>query len=385
MSRIKVCQVINSYHVGGAETVALNLARGLDPERYESLVVAVAEPRTDGAPEMLRRFQDAGVPAYRLYHQRYGSLAALWDMFRFFRRHRPDIVHGHNRPTDAWAYKIGKLAGVPHRMWTRHLVYDQMRPRLLRRYRSLGREVPVVAAVSDAVREHSIGFEHMEADRIRVIVNGIDTERFRPLTDDERLAKRQELGLAPHELMLLQVGRLAEQKAPQAFLSLIDELRSRDPRVWGFLCGTGPLAGELEPRADEAGVTMLGLRNDVPELLGAADLVVSCSRVEGLPLNIMEAMAAGAPFVGPGLDQIRQLISTDERLSRGLYTPPPTTGEVPAERIAEWAEVTAGILADADWLETCRGRGPEIIGTLYSLRSMIEAYEQVYRELATGR
>lgn len=381
MPRIKVCQVINSYHVGGAETVALNLARGLDPERYESLVVAAAEPRRDEEPEMRRRFREAGIPAYSLYHQRYGSLAALWDLFWFLRRHRPQIVHGHNRPTDAWAYKLGKLAGVPHRFWTRHLVYHQFRPRLLKRYRNLGREVPVIAAVSDAVRDHVIDHEHMPADRVQVVVNGIDTARFRPLNEDQRQAKRGELGLEADQIMLLQVGRLAQQKAPDAFLELIADLRERNPRIRGFLCGAGPLADELTPRAAAAGVTMLGLRNDVPELLGACDLVVSCSRVEGLPLNIMEAMASGAAFAGPELDQIRQLVRTEPLLARGLYGVPPTEGRVPATLVRAWADRIESLLDDEEWLTQCRTAGPEIIGSRYSLTSMIDAYDGIYRRL----
>jgi glycosyltransferase involved in cell wall biosynthesis len=384
MRRIKVCQVINAYQVGGAETVALDLARGLDPGRFESLALAIAEPHHEDTPDMLRRFQAAGVPAHALPCRRFGDWRLHWDLWRFLRRHRPDIVHGHNRPADYLACSIGRLAGVPRRIWTRHLVYRNMPARQVRRYGRLGARTPVVVAVSDAVREHCIATENIPADRVRTIVNGIDTTRFRPRDTGERAAKRAELDLANDDIMLLQVGRLADQKAPDAFVTLVRLLRERGLPIRGFLCGTGPLADTLADPAAEADVTLLGLRQDVPELLGSCDLVVSCSRVEGLPLNIMEAMAAGAPFVAPELPQIRQLVGDDPQLQRGLYATPPDDGPVPTGTIAHWADVVCGRLGDPAWLQDCGRRGREAITRHYSLTNMIASYSRIYAEIAGG-
>jgi glycosyltransferase involved in cell wall biosynthesis len=370
MSRIKVCQVINAFHVGGAETVALNIARGLDPDRFESLLVATIDPSGGGETEMLRRVREAGVPATALYHTRAGSPTALWDLFRFFRRHRPDVVHAHNKPADYWSWRVAGWAGVDHRLWTRHLVYQDMDRRQLRRYRDLGARTPVVLAVSDAVRDHCIEAEGIAPERVR--------------DDAERVAKRRELGLQPHEVMLLQVGRLAHQKAPDAFISLIASLRRQRPEIRGFLCGAGPLADQLTGPAERAGVTLLGLRSDVPELLSACDLVVSCSRVEGLPLNIMEAMAAGAAFTAPDLGQIRQLIATDEAMARGLYPAPAAVGDVPADIVDTWRRTIEVVLADQHWLAHCRRSGPKIIARDYSLAAMVRTHEDLYTELVSG-
>lgn len=384
MARIKVCQVINAFHVGGAETVALNIARGLDPDRFESLLVATIDPSTGDETEMRRRVREAGVPSVALRHTRAGSPAALWDLYRFFRRHRPDVVHAHNKPADYWSWRVAGWAGVRHRLWTRHLVYQDMDRRQLGRYRDLGARTPVVLAVSDAVRDHCITAEGIAPDRVRTVVNGIDTRRFRPRDDAERAAKRRELGLQPHEVMLLQVGRLAHQKAPDAFLSLIASLRERRPEIRGFLCGAGPLADQLAEPAARAGVTLLGLRNDVPELLSACDLVVSCSRVEGLPLNIMEAMAAGAAFAAPDLGQIRQLIATDEAMARGLYPAPPAVGDVSADLVGAWRGTIETVLADQHWLAHCRRTGPRIIADDYSLTAMVRTHEDLYAGLVGG-
>jgi glycosyltransferase involved in cell wall biosynthesis len=380
--KIKVCQVLNTYQVGGAETVALDVARSLDPSLFESIAVAVIEPRANGEPEMQRRFRDGGVSAHALYHRSFRDPRTLWDMARFFRRHRPHIVHGHNRFADYWACRTAKWAGVPHRIWTRHSVYRDMRPHQLSRYRDLATQTPVILAVSDAVRWNCIATEGLPPDKVRTVVNGIDTLRFRPVTAAERGAKRQELGLEHEDLMLLFVGRLSLPKAPDAFVSLIQVLRERGLPVRGFICGHGELAPDLAGRCTAGtGTTLLGVRPDIPGLLGACDLFVSTSRNEGLPLNIMEAMAAGAPFVAPDLEQIIQLASDVSELASGLYRRPPPSGPVPEQWIADWADLTTARLANADLRRRCGELGRAIIEERFSLHRMVREYEDVYRSL----
>ena len=114
---------------------------------------------------------------------------------------------------------------------------------------------------------------------------------------------------------------------------------------------------------------ILGRRSDIPELLGAADLFVSTSRNEGLPLNVMEAMAAGTPFVASGIAQIRELVAGDADLKGHLYEQPPLVGPV---------------LGAPDNLGGLGMRGRQIIGRDFSLTRLVNNYEQLYRQ-ACGR
>ncbi|NTV03830.1 glycosyltransferase, partial [bacterium] len=305
-SRIRVCYVLNAFAVGGAETVALDLARSLDPERYDVTVLAVQEPRQPAEPEMRRRFREAGVKTEALHLRSLRNPLALLAFWRCLRRGHYDVVHGHNRPSDGWAVRVGGWAGVPARLWTRHLVYRDLTPVQRRRYRAMSLQAGVVLAVSDAVRRACIEVEGLAPQRVRTLVNGIDLERYRPLTPAAVAAKRAELGLCEGELACLFVGRLSEQKAPDAFVRLVWSLRRRGVPARGFVCGGGGLADSLRAMIDagEPGVELLGFRSDVPALLSACDLFVSTSRNEGLPLNVMEAMAAGAAVAAPDLDQI---------------------------------------------------------------------------------
>lgn len=376
----RICYVLNAFAVGGAETVALDLARSLDRGRFAVTVLATHDPSPDGDTLMRARFREHQVEtvAWNLGAMR--NPLAIYKLWRFFRVRRFDVVHGHNRPSDGWAVVAARRAGVSRLFWTRHLVYQDLTPRQIRRYSSLSKHVSAVLAVSDTVREHCIGVERIAPEKVVTVPNGIDVARYAPLAGAARARVRQDLGVGPEELLLLFVGRFDEQKAPEAFPRLVWELRSRGWPVRGFMCGGGGLRDSLDSQVSNGpfGVTILGYRNDVPELLGACDLFVSVSRNEGLPLNVMEAMAAGAPFVAPRIAQISCLLDTDCGLAASLMSPPPAGGPVSEAQINEWAEHVTNFLADGKERVVRGLRGRKIIEHQYSLNSMVRKHVDLY-------
>jgi len=385
--RLKICLVINRFVVGGAETVALDVARSLDPDRFDVTLLAPLDDDAGEPSEMRRRCEAAGIRIETLGLKSFQSPLSLARLFWFFRRRGFDIVHGHSRFADAWAVRTASWAGVPSLYWTRHLVYEDMSPKHLARYRSLAAKVQRVLAVSDTVHRYCVETERLPANKVETLVNGIDTDRFRPVPAEEREAVRRGLGLEPDQPMLLFVGRMADQKAPEAFVQIVTRLHGEDARVRGFLCGAGPRLDEIRGLAEGSGgaVVHLGLRSDVPLLLGSADLFVSTSRVEGLPLNVMEAMAAGAAIVAPDLSQIRELMDA-EMQSECLYPHPPATGPVPAGVIDAAAARIRRLLPDADARRRLGEAGRRRIREDFSLDAHVRRQQEIYEsDLANPR
>lgn len=385
--KLRICYVLNRFGVGGAEAVALDLARGHDPERFEVEVLAAIEPRTQGEPEMRRRFREAGVRTRVLYQDNLRSPLALLRLAWALRRGSYDIVHGHNRGSDYWAARLASLVGIPHRFWTRHLVYRDMTPKQIRRYSSLADRIDGVLAVSETVRKACIETERMPGHLVHTVVNGIDLDRFRPRDEAANRAKLREIDHPEGEAALLFVGRFSDQKAPEAFIALLRRLREQGRPVRGYLCGHGPLAGKLEDlaAASDGAARILGLRSDIPELLAACDLFVSTSRNEGLPLNVMEAMAAGSAFVAPGIPQIRELVAGDELLTGQLYEAPPPEGEVPDRLIEQWSDGVVRSLEDPDRLDRLGRAGRERIDRDFSLDHMVAEYERHFEAAVAAR
>ncbi len=384
--KLRICYVLNTYGIGGAETVVLDLARGHDRDRFEVEVVAAIEPDSPAEPEMRRRFREAGIRTHAIHQRNFRSPAALLRFYRFLRGGRFDIVHGHNRGSDLWAVRLGRLARVPQLYWTRHLVYADMTPRQAVRYRKASRDCGRVIAVSETVARYSREVEGIDAERLVTVVNGIDLGKFAPVDEATRQAVRAELGLGAGERLLLFVGRFSEQKAPEAFPALVRRLRARGLPVRGFMCGYGALEGRLRELAGDpaAATVVLGLRSDIPRLLGGCDLFVSTSRNEGLPLNVMEAMAAGAPFVAPGIPQIRELTAEVALLDGQLFAPPPAAGEVPPELLDAWAETVASVLGDVAVLPARGAAGRDVIRHRFALERMVGAYESIFLAAAAA-
>ena len=146
---------------------------------------------------------------------------------------------------------------------------------------------------------------------------GIDTKKFAGLTVDAR-KKKQELGLAPDDLVLLSVGEMTVRKNHEAVIRALAELKAEPifARMHYLICGNGALKEYLEKLAQELGISghvhLLGFRYDVQEILQTADLFVFMSRQEGLPVAVMEAMAAGRPVIASDIRGNHDLIQDGE-------------------------------------------------------------------------
>lgn len=387
MRRLRICYTLNTFDLGGAETVALDLARHHDAAAHDVVVAALIEPKRQAEPAMRARFRAAGVRTHAIVQPSYRSPLALARIFAFLARGSFDVVHGHNRGADYWGARLAKLAGVRTVSWTRHLIYDDMPIKQARRYRELVRGGAGVVAVSEAVKGACREFEGIDPESVTTITNGIDLLRFRAIERDERVRIRAALNVAPDDRLLLFVARFAEAKAPGVFVELVRRLRLRDPRVRGFMCGYGPLDAEVRRLADITGgaVAVLGLRSDVPQLLGACDLFVSTSRNEGLPLNLMEAMAAGAPFVAPDIAPIRELVAGHLPLERQLAPVLPVRDADLGHALASWESLICDTLGDAPRREAIGVLGREVMRAEYSVDRMVRRYEEYFRQRIAAR
>ena len=130
---------------------------------------------------------------------------------------------------------------------------------------------------------------------------GVDSERFHPATEEEQRAMRLREGLADEDFTVLCTGELNENKNQKTLVSATALLKDKIPNLKVLLVGNGPKEAELKAQIRDLGlentVRMLGYRTDLERIVPAVDAVASCSRREGLPLNIVEAMLCEKPVV----------------------------------------------------------------------------------------
>jgi Glycosyltransferase len=130
---------------------------------------------------------------------------------------------------------------------------------------------------------------------------GVDESRYHPATPEDQLAMREAEGLAPDDFVLLCTGELNANKNQTTLVSAAALLKDEIPRLKILLAGNGPREQALREQIHAEGldgiVRLIGYRTDLERVVPAVDLVVSCSKREGMPLNIIEAMLCGKPVV----------------------------------------------------------------------------------------
>jgi len=315
---------------GGAERFALQVAMGLDPGRFESILCASRWPLTPELERMIPSAQalaelersDARFLALRRRHKL--DPAAWARLERFLRRERVDVLHTHKIGSNLWGAFVAGVARVPVLVAHEHTWSYEGQP--LRRF--LDREV--IARRADRFLAVS------RADQRRMTeVEGIDPARtgFIPIGITSSIPSlgghdiRAELGLGVDMPVIGSVGILRPQKAYDVLIRAIALVVAKRPDVQLLIVGDGPERERLERLIGELGlrehVRILGMRADVPDILRAVDLAACSSNFEGSPLSVMEYMDMSLPIAATAVGGIPDLIESGVH---GLLVPPRDPG-----------------------------------------------------------
>ena len=308
MKKFKVVHIIPMLAPGGAEAIAAHIVTGLNRERYD---VAVVSMRKWAGRDLERLLAERGVQIlylgkrpgfdYRMYYRVNKALKYL----------RPDIVHTH---LPVLRYALPSLLSFTHaaKVHTVHnLAEREAEPgtRWIQRYAFNHGVVPV--AVSEEV---AISLQRLYGiPRCRTIANCIPTDLYAsPRTPRSEWRARE--GFGEDDILFVCVARFAPQKNHALLLNAFAQGPASDPKAHLVLVGEGALQGQLQQQAWNLGISgqihFLGLRTDIPDVLGAMDVFVLSSNYEGSPLSVIEAMASGLPVICTAAGGVPDLFET---------------------------------------------------------------------------
>jgi glycosyltransferase involved in cell wall biosynthesis len=305
------------------------------------------------------------------------SPRTIFRLRRLIRRLDPDVVHSHNLGAliyTACATRFGRTRPVLH---GEHGKPDDGPDagRRIRQRLKFFKAARRVHTVSHSLRAHFLEAGFPES-KLLAIVNGVDTARFRP---GDRGRARLDLSIPAEAPVLAIVGRLIASKQHQLLFRALEEVVDVFPEVVLLVVGDG---GRDQVAIREAARTskvtphirMEGFQPDPRPCYLAADLLVAPSRVEGLSNVVLEAMACGLPALLHDACGNREMI--DQGVN-GLVADLGSPGKL--------ADAIKSSLQDPARLREFGRHAREKVVTCFSLRSMADAYEEVYRELAAGR
>jgi glycosyltransferase involved in cell wall biosynthesis len=235
----------------------------------------------------------------------------------------------------------------------------------------------LIIAISDHIARFTIARGVRDPARVRRVYHGLEPLHTAEL---QRAATgiRRELGVAPDDFLVGNVGRLAPQKGQRHLIGALPLLLERVPRAHVAIAGGGDLEEFLRSLAAELGVAdrvhVLGPRRDVPALMHALDAFVMPSIWEGFGIVLLEAMAAARPIVASAVATIPEIVLDEQT---GLL--------VPAGDAVALADALARLAAEPELARELGERGRERLQRHFSLDKMVGDTELLYRELVEGR
>jgi len=276
----------------------------------EPLLVLRRKRQTD--PARIKALRAAGMPVETV--PGWSHAATVWSLVKLCRRFRPQILVAHGFSEHLWGRYAGLIAGVPHLVHVEHNSRERYTRWRLAQARWLARRTDRLIGVSEGVAVHlrELGFP---ADRIVAIDNGIRLEAF---------AGAGQHPYAEREPALLMSARFARQKDHATLVRALALLRQRGLTPPLLLAGGGSARHRQRVLrlAHALGVTdqveFLGHRADMPQLLMRTPICVLSTHYEGMPLALVEGMAAGCAVVGSAVPGVRELIRDSQT---GLLVP----------------------------------------------------------------
>jgi glycosyltransferase involved in cell wall biosynthesis len=363
-----VIQYTESQEFGGAEQVMLQILRGLDRRRWHPVLMYHAN---GGRMPLVERAAQLGVALCPVPPMPPGA-AGLLRAVRFaarLRTDRPAVFHAHL--TWPLACRNALIAAVLARVRTvvatGHVFVDLSYSRRIRlEQRLLIRRLSSYIAVSRHTAQRVRTTFGVPSDKIRLIHNGVDTAAFERAPDPRLRASLVGVGEGP---LIVTTARLAHQKG----LVYLLEAASSLPGVTFAIVGDGPQRGELEGLANSLGlngrVHFVGQQTDIGAWLASADIFVLPSLFEGMPLSVLEAMAAGLPVVATDVGGTNEIIENEES---GLLVAPANS--------AALGQAIRRLIGDPRFASRIAGTGQARARQEFSESNMLCELQRVYDE-----
>jgi L-malate glycosyltransferase len=372
----KIFYLLDSLNVGGTETQAVELARRMDPAKYD---ITLACLRKEGP--LLEKLNGSTVNVVE-FHPKGGidsprGLYQLARMVAFLRRGRFEVVHAHDLWSNMIGVVAGKLAGVPvivtsqrdlsHDAW-----YKSSRKKWLRRAQRASSAVLTNARI---IREGLVREEGLDTGKVRVIYNGVDLDRFRAAP-----GARAHLfpGMERAKLVVLVGNMHSDVKGHPTLIAAAPGIRSRCPQARFVLVGDGEMRREFELSAENAGAApnflFVGRRSDVSDILACCDVAVLPSAAEGMPNAVLEYLSAGLPVVASAVGGNLEVI---EDGVTGLLVPP---GDAVA-----LGNAVARVLEDDMLAQRLARNGRKLVEEKFGFERLTREAGELYEELLRAK
>ncbi len=365
--KIHIAFLVHTYGFGGLENMVTNLVNHLDPNRFESTIISFAPLHPLNNRVDLNRVQ-----VLSLNKKGGNNLVLIYKIYLLLKKIGADVVQTHNWGTALEGILGAKLARIPGIVHAeRGTIEDKERNVVLQRF--LWGFADQVLSVSESHRKkvtNVIGFPH---EKIKAIVNGVDTERFFP-NPKIKEEIRKKLGLKNGNFCIGTVGSLRPVKNQLLLVNACKAILPHFDQVEVLIVGEGPLESQLKNEVKTLGLSekihFAGGQPNIPEILNALDIFVLPSLSEGMPNVVLEAMACGIPTIATAVGGTPEVIEDGKN---GIL--------IASEDEPHLIRVLKELIQNQNQRQTIGIEGRKRMLYHFSLKKMVSEYELLYNAL----
>ena len=358
MEKKKILYIIDKMKPAGAQTHLAEVISGLSKKNFEAKLVTLE-----------------GLGVKRIYG--FSGLRGLFRLVRLMRQEKFDIVQTYLFSENILGVIAAKLSGIKVVITGRRdtgMLCQGGWPHILA-YRVTNCWVSKIICVSEAVRRVVLKKEQVGQDKVEVIYNGININKFedRRSKMEDRKNLKEKLGIKVEDLIVGMIANFSWIKGHKVLLEAAPEIIEAIPNVKFILIGDGELFESCKLQA--AGcrlkdkILFLGKRTDVPELLSIMDVSLNLSYSEGMSNTILESMAAGLPVVATAVDGNPETVNSET----GIL--------IPAGDPRAASKAIVSLLKDEVLRKRLGGRAKEVAQEKFDSKIMIRKMEELYEEL----
>lgn len=364
---VRILYVALDLDLGGLQRIVHLLIEGLDRRRFEPVLCCF-----DRGGVFYDKLLAKGVTGCIL-RRRPGPFdgALLRNLIRYIRANSIDVIHSQNACA-LYAGLAGLVTGIP--------VIHTDHGRLVPDKRSAVWEdwlashcIHAVVGVSEELTAYLNSRVGISAKKLRTIVNGVDTDRFMPVTRERKDALRAQNGLAPDDLVLGTVCRFDPIKNLPFMISSMPEIVKQVPHTKLVIVGEGPIRRSLEEIIRALGmapyITIWPRREDIEDVMPQFDVYVCTSLSEGTSMTILEAMACGLPVIASSVGGNASLIGEGGKL-------------FPSEDMTSYVSAGCEMLFDHQRRATIGKQSRKRAERIFPLSRTIQNYQALYAEHA---
>ena len=362
--RINLMQITHDLAIGGLQQVIVNICNSINRDKFHASVLCL---RSLG--EFVPEVEKLGIKVFCLPQKKRTDYFSFLKVAKILRQEKIDVIHTHNTQPFIDGTIGALLSGVKTIVHTDHARDFPDKKRYMFAEWLMSHFAYKVVGVSEHTSQNLIKYEKISKKKIITIPNGIDGEKFNISIDKK--TKRKELGIKGDGPIIGLGVRLTEQKGIIYLLKAMPIVVKKFPDITLIIAGEGPLKYELKKKSLNLGINknvlFVGPRLDIPELLKLFDLYVLPSLWEGLPMVLLETMAAECPIVATNVGGNSTMIKQKENGSL-----------IEARNPRALADEIIVALSDSELRKKYKERSKRIFDANFSAEMMTRRYEELY-------